>query len=248
VSGAPDRFAVIADVHGNADALAAVLTDIDAQGIGLTVNLGDCLSGALWPARTAEMLMARQMLTLCGNHDRSLIDRPRAQMGDWDKWADAEIGPNVRSWIAALPPTLDLGEVFACHGTPNSDTTYWLHEIRDGEMRTTSPAQVAAQIGMRQHRLFLCAHTHLAAAVTLPDGRLVVNPGSVGNPAYDNIHPEPHRAESGTPHARYAVLERLSAGWSVAFRLVPYDPTAAIAQARSRGAEDWVNPLSTGYA
>ncbi len=244
----PDRFAVIADVHGNADALAAVLADIDAQSIVLTVNLGDCLSGALWPARTAAMLRARPMLTLCGNHDRSLIDRPRDAMGDWDRWADAEIDQPTRDWIATLPPTLEMGEVFACHGTPDSDTTYWLHEVRGGEMRATPPDRVAAQIGARPHRLFLCAHTHLSAAVTLPDGRLIVNPGSVGNPAYDDAHPEPHKAESGSPHARYAVLDRSAAGWAVSFRLVPYDPTAAIAKARERGAEDWVNPLATGHA
>ncbi|MBL8561144.1 MAG: metallophosphoesterase family protein, partial [Gemmobacter sp.] len=41
------RFAAIADIHGNADALAAVLADIDAQGITEIVNLGDLLSGPL---------------------------------------------------------------------------------------------------------------------------------------------------------------------------------------------------------
>ena len=52
------RLAVIADIHGNLLALDAVLTDIAARGVDLTVNLGDCVSGPLWPAETAARLMA----------------------------------------------------------------------------------------------------------------------------------------------------------------------------------------------
>ena len=57
----PDRFVLIADIHGNADALAAVLADIDARegaGAGI-VNLGDHLSGPLDPAGTAALLRGR---------------------------------------------------------------------------------------------------------------------------------------------------------------------------------------------
>ena len=53
--------------------------------------------------------------------------------------------------------------------------------------------------------LILCAHTHLARAVRLRDGRLMVNPGSVGWPGYRDTHPFPHVIEAGTPDARYAI-------------------------------------------
>lgn len=55
----PDRFAAIADIHGNADALAAVLRDIDAQGVAAIVNLGDHLSGPLAAAETLALIRAR---------------------------------------------------------------------------------------------------------------------------------------------------------------------------------------------
>ena len=55
--------------------------------------------------------------------------------------------------------------------------------------------------------LILCAHTHIARAVRLRDGRLIVNPGSVGSPGYRDVHPFPHVVEAGTPDARYAILE-----------------------------------------
>ena len=72
-------------------------------------------------------------------------------------------------------------------------------------------------------RLILCGHSHLARAVRLSDGRLVVNPGSVGSPGYRDIHPYPHVVEAGTPDARYAILELADESWRVTFRHVPYD-------------------------
>ena len=40
----------------------------------------------------------------------------------------------------------------------------------------------AAAAGIAQ-RLIFCGHTHIARAVRLADGRMIVNPGSVGSPA-----------------------------------------------------------------
>jgi hypothetical protein len=47
----------------------------------------------------------------------------------------------------------------------------------------------------------------LQRAVRLPGGSLVVNPGSVGWPAYDDDRPAPPVMEAGSPHARYAVVD-----------------------------------------
>jgi len=66
-------LAVIADIHGNRWALEAVLQDIDRRGIPQTVNLGDHLTGPLDPAGTADLLIERDMLSMCGNDDRVLL-------------------------------------------------------------------------------------------------------------------------------------------------------------------------------
>ena len=75
----------------------------------------------------------------------------------------------------------------------------------------------------------------MARIVALDDGRLIINPGSVGLPAYTDTEPVRHSMQMGAPHARYAVLERRKASepWQVSFRVVAYDWDAA-ADARRR--------------
>ena len=53
-------LAIIADIHGNREALEAVLQDIDRRGIRHIVNLGDHLTDPLDPAGTADLLIARK--------------------------------------------------------------------------------------------------------------------------------------------------------------------------------------------
>src|SRR5882757_588966 len=71
--------------------------------------------------------------------------------------------------------------------------------------------------------LILCGHTHIPRVVRLRDGRMIVNPGSVGLPGYDGQAPVSYVVEVGTPHACYAILERTRGGWSATIRYVPYD-------------------------
>src|SRR5690348_4802680 len=66
-------LAVIADIHGNRWALEAILQDIDRRGIQQIVNLGDHLIGPLDPAGTADLLLTRKMVSVCGNDDRDLF-------------------------------------------------------------------------------------------------------------------------------------------------------------------------------
>ncbi|MBV8925892.1 MAG: metallophosphoesterase, partial [Bradyrhizobium sp.] len=95
--------------------------------------------------------------------------------------------------------------------------------------------------------LILCAHTHLARAVRLRDGRLIVNPGSVGSPGYRDVHPFPHVVEAGSPAARYAILELDGEAWQVTFRHVPYDHDAMAALARQNGQPELANAIATGW-
>jgi diadenosine tetraphosphatase ApaH/serine/threonine PP2A family protein phosphatase len=96
-------------------------------------------------------------------------------------------------------------------------------------------------------RLILCAHTHIARAVRLSDGRMIVNPGSVGCPGFRDTHPFPHLVEAGTPDARYAILEAGDGGWQVTFCHVPYDHKAMAALARRNGNTEFAAALATGW-
>jgi predicted phosphodiesterase len=238
------RLAVLADVHGNLDALRAVLDDLTAQSPDLTVNLGDCLSGPLWPAETADVLIGLGWPTVRGNHDRWL-SAPPDPVGPWEADTLPQLTAAHHRWLATLPPTIALDGVFLCHAAPRSDTTYWLHDVRpDGTFAPSAPDRATALAEGIDAPLLLCGHTHLAAALRLDDGRLIVNPGSVGCPAYEDDHPVHHRAEAGTPHACYALLDRRGSDWAISFRRIPYDTTRAAA--RAQGSPEWVSALTTG--
>src|ERR1700759_3346730 len=98
------RIAVIADIHGNLPALEMVLADIERRDVDCTINLGDSVSGPLWPREVCELLMARGDLTIRGNHDRWVSGPDPMRMGASDRYAHAQLNQDHRSWLAALPP------------------------------------------------------------------------------------------------------------------------------------------------
>ena len=243
------RFAVIADIHSNSDALEAVFADIAIQGIESIVNLGDHLSGPMAARETAELLMARDMPSVRGNHDRWLVENDCEEMISIDCAAFDQLDACHLEWLRALPPTLQLSEeVFACHGTPKSDTTYWMEAVTPGgDVVLRDRGAVAAEAASIDASLMLCGHTHIPRRVDLPGGRVILNPGSVGCPAYGDDAPFPHAVQTGTGAACYAVVRKTPGGWSTAFRHVPYDPRRMIEMARAADHPNWEVRLATGW-
>jgi predicted phosphodiesterase len=242
------RFAAIADIHGNHLALEAVVADIRAQGIDAIVNLGDMASGPLDARRTMDALMALDAVHVLGNHDRYLIDRPPEKMGSWERPVVAQLDAGHLDWLRGVPPTRVFRDsVFLCHATPAGDEAYWLETaLPDGTVAMSSLGAIEKAAEGITQSLILCAHTHIARAVRLRDGRMVVNPGSVGLPGYRANHP-PHVVEAGTPDARYAILELRAGHWQVTFRHVPYDHDAMAALARQNGQPELASALATGW-
>lgn len=243
------KFAAIADIHGNADALSAVLCDIDAQGVRTIVNLGDHFSGPLAARETAEILLARDLVSIRGNHDRWLVEQDVDAMGPSDRAAYEQLAPDHLRWLRALPATLALGDdVFLCHGTPMSDMTYWLEGVSaDAMVSFKSHDEIAREIEGIDAALILCGHTHLPRRVDLKSGHTILNPGSVGCPGYDDDLPVYHVMQSGTPTACYAIIERVGEGWITTIRNVPYDPSRMARMAREAGRDDWADALATGW-
>lgn len=242
------RIAVLADVHGNADALTAVLADVLDQSPDALVNLGDCFSGPLDAARTALMLAgAGFAATVRGNHDRWLGHA--TAMDDWDRCAHPQLTPETLTWLADLPATAVIDDAFLCHATPQDDLSYWLEAYTaDGTARRATLDKITARAEGIPQSLMMCGHSHIARAVRLVDGRLIVNPGSVGCPGFtDHAAPSPRHICAGSPLAVYAIVDRQGAQWTVTHRLVPYDTAPAVARARAAGFEDWVEGLATGW-
>lgn len=207
------RVAVLADAHGNLLALEAVLADLRAQAPDLVVNLGDLTSGSFDPAGSADAQLALGCPTLVGNHERNLLE-------DDDTSGSVAFSRPFSSvthmaWIRSLPATLRLadGEVFACHGSPaGGDLDYLLDDVGSGRAVLAPDDAIRPRlVGIGSARLVLCGHTHMPRVVQVGDVT-VVNPGSIGMPAYTDDSPVPHAIETGTPHARYAVVTREPSG------------------------------------
>jgi predicted phosphodiesterase len=243
------RIAVIADIHGNALALEAVLADIARHGVDAVVNLGDHLSGPLEARRTADILMARDFPSVRGNHDRYLVEQTPDQMGLSDSAAYRQLEPKHLAWLQTLPPTLVFrNEVFLCHATPTSDDTYWLESVTaDATVHMTPIEQIEARAEGVNFPLILCGHSHIPRAVRLRDGRLIINPGSVGLPGYDDTVPVSHIMQSGVPDACYAIAEKFDGRWNASFRHVGYNHAAAARMAQAAGRLEWASALATGW-
>ncbi len=256
------KIAIISDIHGNLAALQAVLAEIDAASVDHISNVGDTLDGPLESARTADLLMQRKTPMIAGNHERQLLTFPPAKLSPSDACTASEISSAHRTWLASAPPTLWLtDDVFVCHGTPHSDLHYWLETVTDdfGQhgspgVRTATQAEVLQRLGTGPHlqaSLIICGHTHIPRVVSVasPEGGhliTIVNPGSVGLPAYDDDYPFKHYIETGSPHARYAIAEQTASGWRIELRSAMYDFESMARLAQSRQRPDWALALRTG--
>jgi putative phosphoesterase len=241
------KIAAISDIHGNLPALKAVMADIARRGADVVVNLGDILSGPLLPAGTADFLIGLELPTVRGNHERQLLTHERERMGASDAYAADHISARHRAWIEGLPESLWLAsDILLCHGAPGGDLVYFLEAVDETGVHPAPRALVEARAGDCAARLILCGHTHTPRVVRLQDGRMVVNPGSVGLQAYHDDHPFPHDVEIGSPHARYAMIDKAADGWRAELIAVDYDfePMAALAEANDR--PDWATALRTG--
>src|SRR6516225_7361913 len=140
------KIAVISDVHGNIGALETVLADIAARRVDLIVNLGDVVSGPLFPAECADRLMPLHLPTIRGNHERQLLTLKPGDMGLSDQYTASCLAPNHLQWIAGLPESLQPWEdVLLVHGTPQSDVAYFLESVDENGLRPASIEEVRSR-------------------------------------------------------------------------------------------------------
>lgn len=248
------RIAVLADIHGNVLALDAVLDDLKHRsGADLVVNLGDLVSGPLWPRETFARLEALDLPTVRGNHDRRVAADPADdQMWPSDRYARERLTAAQREALFALPLTLEVAPgVIAFHARPDHDERYLAETISDGRLVRAPLAAIKRRLkGLDPScRIVLCGHSHRGELIRIPDGPVIFNPGSIGCPAYDDSTPPAHVSEQGSPHARYGIVELGQQGRPDRFEAiaVDYDNEAAARQAEQVGRPEWAHALRTGF-
>ncbi|MCJ9428997.1 metallophosphoesterase family protein [Kordiimonas marina] len=242
------RYAVFSDIHANVWALRAVLEDAEKQGAGQLVNLGDILYGPLAPRETYDLLRAHDVITIQGNQDRIIYDatdESRAVLPTLD-YVCRDLGKAPINWLKNLPKTEAFDGMFLCHGAPGSDMTYLLEDVSSGHAILRSDAQITVTLSDVLSGLTLCGHPHIPRHIRLTDGREIANPGSAGLPAYSDDLPFPHVMETGSPHARYLILDIQDGRYELSFRTVSYDWDTAARRASHMGRDDWASALRTG--
>ena len=209
-------LALVADIHGNDAALAAVVAELERLGIERVVCLGDVAQGGPEPAEVLDRLAALGWPVILGNADAFLLEVP-TDSPEWigeaqlerRGWTLAQLSPAQLDQIRAFVPTLDVElegglTLRAFHGSPRSYDDVLLPEASD--------AQAERLFGGSGVDVLAGGHTHLQWTRYV-DGALYVNPGSVGL-AYDRVDD----GETPVALAEYAIVT----GGSVEFRRTPW--------------------------
>jgi diadenosine tetraphosphatase ApaH/serine/threonine PP2A family protein phosphatase len=207
---------LIYDVHGNLEALEAVLTDAGEAGIGRFLLGGDYALFGPQPAETVERLQSLDGQMIRGNGERWTAHRHDAPDDHVVQGAIeeclAQLGERTVADLEALPEWLaDEGRVRFCHASPISDVRSFMPQPGDDDEEL---------LGGHTEPLIVFGHTHVPFERQGPGGVRLVNPGSVGMP-FD-----------GDPRASWAILHD---DGRVEHRRVEYDHRAAADVVRAFG-------------
>jgi predicted phosphodiesterase len=227
------RVAVISDIHGNRQALEAVLDSIEASECKELWCLGDIVGYGADPDACVELARAHTAICLAGNHDlgvRGEIPLEQFSRGAAlaAQWTRETISPGTRAYLDRLEPANLDESVGLFHASPRDPV--WEYVL--------SPLQAELCLDAQRHRVCLIGHSHVALSFSrdagapatgqtrhadeeldLRAGEWLVNPGSVGQP------------RDGDPRAAWLELDL--DGWGAAYRRIEYDVVGAAAAIRA---------------
>ena len=245
------KIAVISDIHGNVFALKAVLDDLKKRDVDKIVNLGDIFYGPIAPKETYDLLQQYEIVTIQGNQDRQVSEAQPDEIINNPTMAFVvgQLKGEPLQWLRSLPHELHLSDdVYLCHGGPGDDLLYFLENVESGYPVVRSDTEISSMLKGESASLILCGHTHVPRSVSLASGQLIVNPGSVGLPAYADDLPVSHRMENYAPHATYAIIEKQQYDWRIEHFKIPYEVDLAVQQCEKLQRNDWTGFLKTGRA
>jgi predicted phosphodiesterase len=175
-------LALVSDIHGSDDALAAVVAELEQLGIDRVVCLGDAVQGGDQPREVLDRLAALGWPVVLGNADAFLLEVPSDSpepltQGHLDKreWTLGQLEPRHLEQIRSFAPTLEVElddsvTLRAFHGSP--------HSYDDVLLPDTPDAQIEHLLGGSGVDVLAGGHTHVQWTRYV-DGALYVNPGAV---------------------------------------------------------------------
>jgi diadenosine tetraphosphatase ApaH/serine/threonine PP2A family protein phosphatase len=228
------RALVLSDIHGNLQALTAVLA---AAGSWEALwNLGDMVGYGPNPNEVLDTIRPLATLTVRGNHDRVCCGmgstrhfNPTARAAA--KWTNEALSAENLQWLRALPqgPLLaaeDDAQVTLAHGSPLNEDQY-IHNMRDAWAPLQQLATSIAFVGHTHNQVAFAQkghdwqelRPHFSSAQgsvswtlpIVPGMRYIVNPGSVGQPRDFDWR------------ASFAIYDSLAR--TVVYHRIPYDVT-----------------------
>lgn len=142
------RIAVLSDIHGNILALEEVVNDIRLREVDLVFNLGDHVSGPLWPKETIDYLKQQDWTQILGNHDRQLISPYQQDPGPSDLYASEVLNDEDPNWLRTLPSKARVQNgISSFHGSPEDDLLYLLETVENGRARLASCSEINERLG-----------------------------------------------------------------------------------------------------
>ena len=208
------RFLCISDIHGHADALAAVLATAEPRGFSKLLVAGDLCFPGPSPLDTWRRLTAANAICVQGVGDRALAtvdldnlrattEHERARL-ERLRSTRSELGELILARLAKLPKTHRItietgGEILLVHGSPLDASEPFSHEMSDDELN--------ALIADEPADIIVCGASHVPFDRQVGDTR-IVNVGSVGE-------------APGGHHAHATFLETSATGVTVEQFVVP---------------------------
>lgn len=161
------KTAIISDIHGNLEALEAVLAHIDQQGIKEVFCLGDIVGYGPNPIECTDLIRSSCQLTIRGNHDEALIhgavgfNQLARQAIEWTRkvmkrkfWRPASI--ERWNFLENLPVKMEWEGFLLVHGSPRDPTSEYILD------RDIWNLKMFAEIFSKFERVCFVGHTHIA--------------------------------------------------------------------------------------
>ena len=206
------RVLALYDVHGNVDALEAVLADPRAAGPDVIVVGGDVAPGAFVGAALERLeALSRDVHWARGNGERetaaAAVEVPRPAQGDnaaeMAAFTAQQLGPERARALGELPLSVMVDGVLFCHATPRSD--------EEMVTRISPPERWSEVLADVDAALVVAGHTHQQDDRVV-NGTRFVNAGSVGLPYEGDGDARWLWIDDGVPELRRTAYDAAAAG------------------------------------